>query len=79
MDIAFSELINKIILIYLDDLTTFSKAKEDNFEHSKKVFQKCQQFGISLNPKKCVFRVPQGKLLVHIASKEGISIDPDRV
>lgn len=41
--------------------------------------QKCLEFGISLNPKKCIFGVPQGKLLGHIVSKEGVSIDLDWV
>lgn len=40
MEIAFSELINKIILIYLDDLTVFSKSKDDHFDHLEMVFQK---------------------------------------
>lgn len=76
MDIAFSELINKFILIYLDDLIVFSKSKDDHFDHLELVFQKCQEFGVSMNPKKCVFRVPQGKLLGHVVSRGGVSIDP---
>lgn len=38
MDLAFRELINQIILIYLDDLTVFSKHKEDQFDHLELVF-----------------------------------------
>lgn len=40
MDIAFSELINKIILIYLDDLIVFSNSKDDHFDHLEMVFKK---------------------------------------
>lgn len=79
MDLAFKEIINRIILIYLDDLTMFSKHREDHFDHLELVLQKYLEFGISLNPKKCIFGVPQGKLLGHIVSKEGVSIDPDQV
>jgi hypothetical protein len=32
---------------------------------------------MSLNPKKCLFSVSEGKLLGHIVSKEGICIDPE--
>lgn len=56
MDLDFKE-INKIILIYLDDLTMFLKHKEDQYDHLELVFQKCVEFGISLNPKKCIFGV----------------------
>ena len=34
---------------------------------------------MSLNPKKCVFSVIEGKLLGHIMSKDGVRIDPERV
>jgi hypothetical protein len=34
---------------------------------------------MSLNPKKSVFGVTQGKLLGHIVSNYGINIDPERV
>jgi hypothetical protein len=44
-----------------------------------KVLKKCISYGVSLNPKKCVFGVSEGKLLGHIISECGISIDPNRV
>jgi hypothetical protein len=45
----------------------------------RKVFYSCRLYGVSLNPKKCLFIVTQGKLLGHIVCKEGIYIDPERV
>jgi len=36
-------------------------------------------YGISLNPKKSIFAVTEGKLMGHILSKEGIVIDPERI
>jgi hypothetical protein len=33
--------------------------------------------GFHLNPKKSIFTVIKGKLLGHIISKEGITIDPE--
>jgi len=44
-----------------------------------KVFDRCRKFGISLNPKKSLFAVKEGKLLGHIISKEGVVIDPKQV
>ena len=43
------------------------------------VLGQCRQHGISLNPKKYIFFVEEGKLLRHIVSKDGIKIDPERV
>jgi len=43
------------------------------------VFLKCRKYGISLNPKKSLFGLEEGKLLGHITSKDGIKIDPARI
>ena len=47
--------------------------------HLRKIFERCPKYGISLNPKKCVFTVTEGKLLGHIVLKKGISVDPERI
>eukprot|EP00253_Pinus_taeda_P027250 PITA_27250 len=39
----------------------------------------CRKYGISLNPKKSMFALEEGKLLGHIISKYGIRIDPERI
>jgi hypothetical protein len=33
MDIAFLGLINKCVLVYLDDVTVYSKNKEEHIQH----------------------------------------------
>ena len=45
----------------------------------RRVFSKCQRFGLSLNPKKSLFTMMEGKLLGHIVSAKGVRIDPNRV
>lgn len=79
MDVAFDDLINTIIVVYQDDLTTYSKKAEDHVAHLEKIFLKALEYGISLNHKKCHFVVSEGKLLGHIVSKDGVRIDPKRV
>jgi hypothetical protein len=79
MDHAFSDMIGKIMEYYQDDLTVYSKLRELHLKHLIEVFQKCILYGISLNPKKCMFIVSEEKLLGHIVSKEGIYIDLGRI
>lgn len=55
------------------------KTYEEHLAHMRKVFEKCRKFGISLNPKKPLFGLEEGKLLGHIISKDGIIIDPNRI
>jgi len=79
MDIDFRGLIGHSVVVYLDDVTIFSKKREEHAFHLKQIFERCRKYGISLNPKKCVFVVIEGKLLGHIVSKKEISIDPERI
>ena len=79
MDISFSEERDIFVIIYVDDIIVFSKIDQDHLQHLIKVFLKCRKFNISLNPKKSNFAMEEGKLLGHIISKKGITIDPDRV
>ena len=79
VDIAFLEERDKFVVIYLDDITIFSKNDEKHIQHLERVFQKCMKFGVSLNPKKSHFALEEGKLLGHIISKDGIRIGPGRV
>ena len=71
MDIAFIGEEDKFVVIYLDDITMFSQSYEEHHDHLKRVFLKCRKIGLSLNPKKSLFAMKEGKLLGHIVSDEG--------
>ena len=77
MDIAFVG--DKFVVIYLDDVTIFSGSDDEHLEHLQKAFLKCIKFGLSLNPKKYLLALEEGKLLGHIVSKQGVNTDPARV
>ena len=72
MDIAFSEEKDRYVVIYLDDITVFSKTDPDHLQHLIKVFLKCRKFGISLNQKKSHFAMEEGNLLGHIISEKAL-------
>ena len=77
MDIAFRGLINHSVVVYLDDITVYSKHRPDPINHLRKVFEWSRKFGISLNPKKTIFVVSEGILLGCVVSKHGIMINPE--
>ena len=78
MAISFRGLINHSVVVYLDDVTIFSKCRHDHINHLGKVFERCRKLGISLNPKKTKFAISEGILLGCVVSKHGIMIDPER-
>ena len=79
MDIAFVDELGRFIVIYLDDITVFSKTDEEHLLHLRRVFEKYRKFGISLIPKKTLFGLEEVKCLGHVISKNGIKIDPSRI
>lgn len=79
MDIAFKGIVNKSVVIYLDDITVYSQKRSNHFKDLKQIFRRYQKYGISLNPKKSFFALSEGKLLRFIVSKFGIHIDLDRI
>ena len=66
MDITFWGLINHSVVVYLDDVMVFSKKIKDRSFHLKQIFDHYRKYGISLNPKKKIFIILEGKLLGHI-------------
>jgi hypothetical protein len=79
MDIAFIGEKDQFVVIYLDDITVFSRTDKEHCFNLRKVFMKCRRYGLSLNPKKSLFAMKEGKLLGHIVSVDGVRIDPSRV
>ena len=69
MDVAFWGLINKCVVVYLDDVSVYSKNREEHIQHLTHIFERCRKYGIYLNPKKTIFGVKEGKLLGHIISQ----------
>jgi hypothetical protein len=64
--------------VYLDDWTIFSLLK-DHVELLRLMLDKCRQYQISLNLKKCIFCVPFGILLGHVVCKQGLLMDPAKI
>jgi hypothetical protein len=79
MDIDFIGEKENSVVIYLDVITVFSQYDKEHYDHLKRVFLKCRKFGLSLNPKKSLFSMKEGKLLGYIMSAKVVNIDPSRV
>ncbi len=75
---VFHEYINVFMKIFLDDFTIFNDMST-HFEKLIKCFLKCIKYGISLNPQKCAFMVRFGTIIGFIISKEGKTLDPNKI
>ena len=75
----FSDMIELILEIFMDDLSVFGDSYEGCLENLRKVLERCQQKNLVLNWEKCHFMVTQGIVLSHIVSKKGIEVDKAKV
>ena len=73
MDIAFRGLIGRSVVVYLENVMIFSKKREEHVFHLKQIFEHSKKYGITLNPRKSLFAVIEGKLLGHVVYKKGSS------
>ena len=79
MDYAFIYILQKILEIYEDDLTVYSKRRKDHVKHLRQVFERCRRYGISLDLKTYILGIIEGKLLGHVVTEQGVKLDPERV
>jgi hypothetical protein len=79
MRCVFGELIGRIIEAYGDGIIVKSKKTGDLVSNLTEDFAKLRQHGLKLNPEKCVFGVPRGKLLGFVMSERGIEANPEKI
>src|SRR3954468_1414595 len=64
---------------YVDDIAVMCKKSNDLIYDLKETFDNLQKYNMMLNPKKCVFGIPAGKLLGFIVSQRGIEVGPEKI
>ena len=75
----FSDMIEIILEIFMDDFSVFGDSFAICLEILRKVLERCQEKNLVLNWEKCHFMVTQGIVLDHIVSKDGIEVDKAKV
>jgi hypothetical protein len=69
----------KWVEAYVDDVVIQTENSENFIEDLQLVFNSLRRYRWKLNPKKCVFGVPAGKLLGFIVSHRGIEANPEKI
>jgi hypothetical protein len=64
---------------YVDDVVIKIENLENFIEYLQLVFNSLKRYRWKLNPEKCVFGVPVGKLLEFIVSHRGIEANPEKI
>ena len=69
----------QLCLRFVDDVVIKTKDPNDLIADLAETFGSLREYRWKLNPKKCVFGVPSGKLLGFMVSHRGIEANPEKI
>lgn len=73
------EYINKICVVYLDDILIFSTTLEEHLNSLEKIFKKLTEHNLKIQADKCSFMKRETEFLGHVLTTEGIKPNPNKV
>jgi len=79
MNNVLSKYLEKIVIVFIDDLLIYSKSMEEHEEHLRIILQILRENKLYAKFRKCEFFKDHIQYLGHVISKDGISVDPDKI
>src|SRR5919107_959472 len=79
MQDIFRPLLDKCVIVYLDDILIFSQNETDHKQHIEQVFEILRKNQLYSRTSKCEFFETSVEYLGHVISAEGIATDPKKV
>ena len=75
----FENQIVKTMKVYVDDMLVKSKKANNHVKNLEEAFGVLWQYGMQLNPFKCVLGVNSGKILGFMVNERGIEANPKKI
>jgi hypothetical protein len=79
MNNVLNKFLEKIVLVFIDDLLIYFKNREEHEEHLRLVLQVPREHQIYAKFSKCDFFQKQIHYLGHVISEEGVAVDLDKI
>ena len=79
MNNVLNKLLDKFVLVFIDDILIYSKNKEEHEEHLKLVLQVLREHHLYAKFRKCDFFQKKIHYFSHVISKEGVVVDLDKI
>ncbi|KAJ1596241.1 hypothetical protein NDA14_001923 [Ustilago hordei] len=78
MNDTFKDMLDRSLIIYLDDLLIYSPTLEQHQRHVSAVLARLRQAGLYAKAEKCQFSTSQTEFLGFVVSDQGVSMDPSK-
>ena len=76
---VLSKYLDKFVVVFIDEILIYSKTKEEHDEHLQIILEDLREHKLYAKFSKCEFFKDKIHYLGHVISKEGISLDPDKI
>jgi transposase InsO family protein len=79
MNDTFRDLLDRSVLVFLDDILVFSRTKEEHIVHVREVLQRLRTHQLRAKRSKCEFFRSEVEFLGHRLGANGLSVSQDKV
>ena len=79
MNNVLHKYLDKFLVVFIDDILIYSKPKEEHEEHLKIVLQVLREHQLYAKFSMCDFFKDKIQYLGQVITKEGISVDPEKI
>ena len=76
MNRVFRPYLDKFVLVLIDDILIYSKARNEHADHLRMVLQTLREHQLYGKLNKCEFWLDEVMFWGHVVTKEGIKVDP---
>ena len=79
MNQVFFDILDKNVIVYLDDILIFTKTEEEHRQILAEVFRHLAHYSLYVKEKKCALFLSQVEFLGHIVTAEGIRVQSGKI
>ncbi|KAL1256449.1 hypothetical protein QQF64_011994 [Cirrhinus molitorella] len=78
INVTFRDMLNRWVIVYIDDILIYSETLEDHVRHVRAVLQRLIQHQLSAKAEKCEFHQSSISFLGYVISPEGVAMDDQK-
>lgn len=79
MNDVFSDLLDRFVIVYLDDILVYSSSEEEHQRHLDEVLSRLEKAQLYARAEKCAFFQERVKFLGHVVSSKGVELDDKKL